>query len=156
MTGLQIAMMRARAVTQMRAKLIPVVTPKAMPLASQKSGLVYEVMIPAKAPAPIPNHPRLHMQLIEHIQHVVADFYRIPVIEMKSERRTENVTWPRQIAIWFAKTTTRRSLPTIGRLFGGRDHTTIMHAVRKVERLLLIDIELASEIAEIRARLAAN
>ena len=63
-----------------------------------------------------------------------------------SSRRTANVVRPRQIAMYLAKTLTLRSLPEIGRRFGGRDHTTVLHAVRKIESLVGNDNVLAEEI----------
>jgi DNA-binding PadR family transcriptional regulator len=72
---------------------------------------------------------------IARIQRVVAHHFKIPVIEMISARRGRAVARPRQIAMWLAKQTTTQSLPDIGRRFGGRDHTTIIHGVRKVEAL---------------------
>jgi chromosomal replication initiator protein len=65
---------------------------------------------------------------------------------MLSSRRTANVVRPRQIAMYLAKTLTLRSLPEIGRRFGGRDHTTVLHAVRKIEHLADTDKVLADEI----------
>ena len=69
-----------------------------------------------------------------------------------SSRRTANVVRPRQIAMYLAKTLTLRSLPEIGRRFGGRDHTTVLHAVRKIEGLVGNDAVLAEEV-EILKRL---
>ncbi len=72
---------------------------------------------------------------IESIQKTVADFYKIKVADMYSQRRPTNIARPRQIAMYFAKELTQKSLPEIGELFGGRDHTTVLHAVRKVNEL---------------------
>ncbi|MEO1747668.1 MAG: helix-turn-helix domain-containing protein, partial [Pseudomonadota bacterium] len=74
----------------------------------------------------------------------------IPKNEMLSNRRTRTVVRPRQIAMYLAKIMTLRSLPEIGRRFGGRDHTTILHAVRKVEELKGGDAKLAKEIELLR------
>jgi chromosomal replication initiator protein len=63
-----------------------------------------------------------------------------------SSRRTANVVRPRQIAMYLAKTLTLRSLPEIGRRFGGRDHTTVLHAVRKIETLVGKDTTTADEV----------
>ncbi|MEN0000842.1 MAG: chromosomal replication initiator protein DnaA, partial [Pseudomonadota bacterium] len=87
---------------------------------------------------------------IEDIQRVVAQHYNIPKNEMLSNRRTRTVVRPRQIAMYLAKIMTLRSLPEIGRRFGGRDHTTILHAVRKVEELKGGDAKLAKEIELLR------
>lgn len=69
---------------------------------------------------------------VEVIQKAVADFYKIKVSEMYSKRRPANIVLPRQIAMYLAKELTQKSLPEIGELFGGRDHTTVLHAVRKI------------------------
>ncbi len=69
---------------------------------------------------------------VENIQKTVADFYKIKVADMYSKRRPANIALPRQIAMYLAKELTQKSLPEIGDLFGGRDHTTVLYAVRKV------------------------
>lgn len=69
---------------------------------------------------------------VENIQKTVADFYKIKVADMYSKRRPANIALPRQIAMYLAKELTQKSLPEIGELFGGRDHTTVLHAVRKI------------------------
>ena len=69
---------------------------------------------------------------VENIQKTVADFYKIKVADMYSKRRPANIALPRQIAMYLAKELTQKSLPEIGDLFGGRDHTTVLHAVRKI------------------------
>jgi chromosomal replication initiator protein len=89
---------------------------------------------------------------IEDIQRVVARQYNVSRSDLLSSRRTANVVRPRQIAMYLAKTLTLRSLPEIGRRFGGRDHTTVLHAVRKIENLVGNDNGLADEI-EILKRL---
>ncbi|HUH39704.1 MAG TPA: chromosomal replication initiator protein DnaA, partial [Castellaniella sp.] len=72
---------------------------------------------------------------VENIQKTVADFYKIKVADMYSKRRPANIAVPRQIAMYLAKELTQKSLPEIGDLFGGRDHTTVLHAVRKITDL---------------------
>jgi len=69
---------------------------------------------------------------VENIQKTVADFYKIKVADMYSKKRPANIARPRQIAMFLAKELTQKSLPEIGELFGGRDHTTVLHAVRKI------------------------
>jgi chromosomal replication initiator protein len=83
---------------------------------------------------------------IEDIQRTVARQYNVSRADLLSSRRTANVVRPRQIAMYLAKTLTLRSLPEIGRRFGGRDHTTVLHAVRKIETLAGNDAALAEEI----------
>ena len=69
---------------------------------------------------------------VENIQKTVADFYKIKVADMYSKKRPASIARPRQIAMYIAKELTQKSLPEIGELFGGRDHTTVLHAVRKI------------------------
>ena len=79
---------------------------------------------------------------IENIQKTVADFYKLKISDMYSKRRPANIARPRQIAMYLAKELTQKSLPEIGELFGGRDHTTVLHAVRKIgtERQQMSDL----------------
>jgi chromosomal replication initiator protein len=83
---------------------------------------------------------------IEDIQRLVANHYNVSKSDILSSRRTATVVRPRQIAMYLSKTLTLRSLPEIGRRFGGRDHTTVLHAVRKIEGLTNSDVALAGEI----------
>jgi len=83
---------------------------------------------------------------IEEIQMVVARHYNVSKADLLSARRTRTIVRPRQIAMYLAKMLTPRSLPEIGRRFGGRDHTTVLHAVRKIEGLIEGDRTLADEI----------
>ena len=83
---------------------------------------------------------------IEDIQRVVARHYNVSKADLLSSRRTRTIVRPRQIAMYLAKVLTPRSLPEIGRRFGGRDHTTVLHAVRKIEELINGDKTLADEI----------
>jgi len=83
---------------------------------------------------------------IEDIQRVVARQYNVSRSDLLSSRRTANVVRPRQVAMYLAKVLTLRSLPEIGRRFGGRDHTTVLHAVRKIEHLTVNDSAFAQEI----------
>jgi len=83
---------------------------------------------------------------IEDIQRVVARHFNVSKADLLSSRRTRTIVRPRQIAMYLAKVLTPRSLPEIGRRFGGRDHTTVLHAVRKIEELIEGDKSLADEI----------
>jgi chromosomal replication initiator protein len=69
---------------------------------------------------------------VENIQKIVADYYKIKIADMYSKKRPASIARPRQIAMYLAKELTQKSLPEIGELFGGRDHTTVLHAVRKI------------------------
>jgi chromosomal replication initiator protein len=90
---------------------------------------------------------------IEEIQRIVARQYNVSRADLLSSRRTANVVRPRQVAMYLAKTLTLRSLPEIGRRFGGRDHTTVLHAVRKIENLVGNDTALAEEIEILKRQL---
>jgi chromosomal replication initiator protein len=87
---------------------------------------------------------------VEEIKRVVAGFYSVRIQDMDGPRRTRNLVRPRQTAMYLAKTMTPRSYPEIGRRFGDRDHTTVMHAVRQIERLAAADPVLAGEIEHLR------
>ena len=90
---------------------------------------------------------------IEEIQKQVAGHFHIRVSDMHSARRARSVARPRQVAMYLAKNLTSRSLPEIGRMFGGRDHTTVMHAVRKVEELIERDSAMAEDVELLRRML---
>jgi chromosomal replication initiator protein len=87
---------------------------------------------------------------IEEIQRRVAEHYKIRLVDMQSARRARAVARPRQVAMYLAKQLTPRSLPEIGRKFGGRDHTTVMYAIRKIEELRAIDALLSEDIETLR------
>jgi chromosomal replication initiator protein len=79
---------------------------------------------------------------IENIQKTVADYYKIKVADLFSKKRTRMIARPRQVAMWLCKEVTPHSYPSIGDAFGGRDHTTVIHAVKTIESLRVKDIEL--------------
>ena len=83
---------------------------------------------------------------IESIQKVVADFYKISLADMYSKKRPRNIAFPRQVAMFLTKELTQKSLPEIGAAFGGRDHTTVLHAVRKITEDKRVDIKLGHEL----------
>ncbi|MGN6143715.1 MAG: chromosomal replication initiator protein DnaA [Mesorhizobium sp.] len=87
---------------------------------------------------------------IEDIQRIVARHYNVSKTELLSNRRTRTIVKPRQVAMYLSKVMTPRSLPEIGRRFGGRDHTTVLHAVRKIEDLSGSDNTLAQELELLR------
>ena len=90
---------------------------------------------------------------IDEIQRKVAEHFNIKMAEMTSARRARVVARPRQVAMYLAKQLTQRSLPEIGRKFGGRDHTTVMHAVRKVEELRKLDSGFCEDVDLLRRML---
>ena len=90
---------------------------------------------------------------IDEIQRRVAEHFNIKMAEMTSSRRARIVARPRQVAMYLAKQLTSRSLPEIGRKFGGRDHTTVMHGVRKIEELIASDRALSEDVELLRRML---
>jgi chromosomal replication initiator protein len=83
---------------------------------------------------------------IDDIQRKVAEHFNLKLTDMTSPRRARAVARPRQVAMYLAKTLTTRSLPEIGRKFGGRDHTTVLHAVRTIDKLCREDTTLAEDV----------
>jgi chromosomal replication initiator protein len=92
---------------------------------------------------------------IDEIIRKVADHYTLRMSDLLSARRARSVARPRQVAMYLAKTLTSRSLPEIGRRFGGRDHTTVIHAVRKIEELKKTDSQVAEDVELLRRMLEA-
>ncbi len=91
---------------------------------------------------------------IDEIQKKVAEHFSIKVTEMSSSRRARAVARPRQVAMYLSKKLTTRSLPDIGRRFGNRDHTTVLHGVRKIEELIQSDSSLAEDVRLLEAALS--
>jgi chromosomal replication initiator protein len=83
---------------------------------------------------------------VDNIQKTVAQYYGVKVDDLLSKRRTKSIVIPRQIAIYLARELTNKSLPELGGLFGGRDHTTVLYACRKVEGLLSSDIKIKEDV----------
>ena len=83
---------------------------------------------------------------VENIQKTVADYFKIKVADLFSKKRTRQIVRPRQVAMWLAKNLTSQSYPSIGEAFGGRDHTTVLHAVRTIEALRAKDNELNHDV----------
>ena len=90
---------------------------------------------------------------MEAIQKVVADHYGLKVAELKSKRRTESISTPRQVAMYLCRTLTSHSLPEIGKIFGGRDHTTVLHGCRKIAECKERDSSLAQTLRVLTGRL---
>jgi chromosomal replication initiator protein len=90
---------------------------------------------------------------IEEIQRKVAEHYNIRLTDMSSARRARAVARPRQVAMYLAKQLTQRSLPEIGRRFGNRDHTTVMHACSRVGELMGVDAGFAEDVELLRRML---
>ncbi|MEI7612118.1 MAG: chromosomal replication initiator protein DnaA [Betaproteobacteria bacterium] len=83
---------------------------------------------------------------VDNIQKTVADYFKLKVADLFSSKRTRQIVRPRQIAMWLAKNLTSQSYPSIGDAFGGRDHTTVLHAVRTIESLRSKDNELNHDV----------
>ena len=92
---------------------------------------------------------------IDEIIRKVADHYNLRLTDILSPRRARSVARPRQVAMFLAKMLTSKSLPEIGRRFGGRDHTTVIHAVKKIEELRSIDNQIAEDVELLRRMLEA-
>ena len=90
---------------------------------------------------------------VDDIQKATSEYYGLKQSDLISERRTRSVARPRQAAMWLAKQLTTRSLPDIGRRFGGRDHTTVLHAVRRIEELRAGDAQLARDLETLSRKL---
>ena len=90
---------------------------------------------------------------VDEIQKTVADHFSLKQADLLSERRTRAVARPRQIAMWLCKQHTTRSYPDIGRRFGGRDHTTVLHGVRKIEELMAQDDQIARDVGALTRKL---
>jgi chromosomal replication initiator protein len=97
-----------------------------------------------------PARPKM---MVAHIQATVAAYYRIKVQYMWSAQRTRDVARPRQLAMYLCRELTPMSLPSIGKRFGDRDHTTVLHAVRKIDQLCEVDFEIAEDVTILRERL---
>lgn len=105
-----------------------------------------------------PTHylPKPRFARIELIQRVLCKFYGITMAELLSPRRTQNIVRPRQKGFLLAKVLSNKSLPEIGRRFGGRDHTTVLHGIRQVEAKIASDPVFANEVAGLRELVEAE
>ena len=93
---------------------------------------------------------------IDSIQDVVSSYFNLRVEELKSQRRTRNVAYPRQIAMYLSRKLTDMSLPKIGEEFGGRDHTTVIHAYEKISSNLKTDDSLQHTVNDLTKKLTQN
>ncbi len=93
---------------------------------------------------------------IDLIQDVVSSYFNLRVEDLKSQRRTRNVAYPRQIAMYLSRKLTDMSLPKIGEEFGGRDHTTVIHAYEKISENLKTDDSLQNTVNDITKKLTQN
>lgn len=86
---------------------------------------------------------------IADVQQAVSAYYKLPVGEMTSHRRSNMIARPRQVAMYLARRLTPHSLPVIGQKFGGRDHSTVIHAVNKIEKLATTNPDIAKAVRSI-------
>ena len=93
---------------------------------------------------------------ISDIQRVVGEYFNVKLDDFKAKKRTKSVAFPRQIAMYLSRELTDFSLPKIGEEFGGRDHTTVIHAHEKISKLLQSDSQLQDHIKEINLKLNNN
>jgi hypothetical protein len=119
------------------------------PLPSPHGGhrIAFQKWIDSFEPLPAPTYPTVHQ-----IKRCVSEHFGVSVIDIDSPRRTARVVRTRQVAMYIAKQLTPRSFPDIGRKFGMRDHTTVLHAVRKVGKLVESNVEFAGEISLLMAK----
>ncbi len=90
---------------------------------------------------------------IEQIQGLICDHFRVALAELTGERRSQNIVYPRQVAMYLARELTDSSLPKIGKAFGGRDHTTVMHATSKIAALMVEDRSVYNLVQDLTARI---
>jgi hypothetical protein len=133
-------------------RLVPMVRFKPKPKVEKKIEVVEEsVVIPLPEVKPYVIQRRY--PTMDDIVAEVAAYYRIPEVDIFSERRFLSIVRPRQVFCYLARTLTTASMPTIGRWLGGRDHTTILFSVRKIERLMGEDDKLALDIEILKANI---
>lgn len=132
--------------------------------AAKADDRMVELLEAAIEPAPKPRRqwfsivdekilPQSSGPMVEDIQRVACRYFNVTRNDMLSPRRDRRVSYPRHVAMYIAKTLTLQGLPQIGRRFGGRDHTTILHGVRKISNLILTDWEVAYDVAHVEAML---
>jgi chromosomal replication initiator protein len=87
---------------------------------------------------------------VELIQKIVADYFDLKLVDLKSEKRLKNIVQARQISIWLCRDMTKSSYPDIGLKFGGKDHSTVIHSFKKIDKALENDSKLSKTIDEIK------
>lgn len=97
----------------------------------------------------------LGLRGVARIKREVADYYRIPRRSMEGKSRERAYAHPRQVAMYLARELEHKSYPWIGQCFGGRDHTTVLHAAMQIPQRMRVDKQLANDVAEIRRRIGA-
>ena len=129
-TAEQVRLLARRVAERRRAqytKPVPVIRPKLEP----EPLPVIEVVTPPEQPVVVPS--------IRHIQNVVCTHFQVPFIDLVSQRRTPSLIFTRMVAVWLARQLTTKTTTQIGHAFGGRDHSTIIHSVRRIDAAREID-----------------
>src|SRR5204863_2992165 len=90
---------------------------------------------------------------IENIQQTVSERFNLPIDELVGDKRSQNIVYPRQVAMYLSRELTDSSLPKIGRQFGGRDHTTVIHATSKIARMIREDRDVYNLVQELTKRI---
>ena len=93
---------------------------------------------------------------IQDILDAISDFYDVKLIDLLSKRRNKSITMPRQVGMWLARRHTRFSLEEIGGYFGGRDHTTVMHAIKSVDSKITLNDQLDQDLTRLQSRLSLD
>lgn len=105
-----------------------------------------------KQPSPYSGDCALHLPKMHEIAEVVCEFYRCTRLDLISERRNAEIVRPRQVVMYLSRKMTTKSLPEIGKFLGGKDHTTVLSGVRKIERLLSSNEGIRKEVGLLSAR----
>ena len=87
---------------------------------------------------------------VHRIQKIVSEYFQISVEDIRSKKRSSNISFPRQIAMYLCRVMTNESFPKIGIEFGGKDHTTVMHSVEKIEKEIRVNKDLANIIEKLK------
>ena len=87
---------------------------------------------------------------VQRIQKIVSEYFQITIEDIRSKKRSSNISFPRQIAMYLCRTMTNESFPKIGTEFGGKDHTTVMHSVLKIEKEIKVNKDLANIIEKLK------
>ena len=87
---------------------------------------------------------------VHRIQKIVSEYFQISVEDIRSKKRSSNISFPRQIAMYLCRVMTTESFPKIGIEFGGKDHTTVMHSVEKIEKEIRVNKDLANIIEKLK------
>lgn len=105
-----------------------------------------------KQPSPYNGDGAPHLPKMSDLMRAVCEFYRCSDIDIISSRRTASIVKPRHVLMYLARKMTTKSLPDIGRFLGGKDHTSVLHGIRRIDLAMIRDVKVAEEVAAIRAR----